>query len=280
MQYDDKVVLITGAATGIGRATARRLGALGAMVFIADLSEEGAQAAALSVPGGRAVGIGCDVTRQEDVDALRDKVLGSVGRLDLIINNAARPPVSGPFLTVNLEQWTQALDVNVLGYVRIIQAFLPTLLAQGSGRIVNTASALALLPDPPTRFMGPYIASKGAQLALSYGLSHTLEGTGVDISVFCPGLTATAELADGKVGELPPGAPPPEEFKRGVPKRRGVPSSVDAAVEVLMTGLERGKFLICSQPGYEADLIAFAEGGLDPRNIVAEALAETDTGSR
>lgn len=274
MDYHDKVVLITGAATGIGRETARRLGAAGARVFIADLSAEGAEAAARSVPGGRAVGVGCDVTRQNDVDALREQVLAGAARLDLIINNAARPPLSGPFLTVGLAQWAEALDVNVLGYVRIIQAFLPTLLAQRSGRIVNTASALALLPDPPTRFMGPYIASKGAQLALSYGLSHTLQDTGVAVSVFCPGLTATADLGDGKMSPLPPGSPPPSEFARGVPKRRGVPATVDHAVDVLMAGLAQGDFLICSQPGYEGDLVAFARHGMDPRTIVAEALAE------
>lgn len=280
MEFTDKVVLITGAATGIGRTTARRLGALGARVFIADLSEEGAQAAAQSVPGGRAVGVRCDVTRQDDVDALSERVLAGAGRLDLVINNAARPPVSGPFLSVGLDQWTQALDVNVLGYVRIIRAFLPTLLAQGAGRIVNTASALALLPDPPTRFMGPYIASKGAQLALSYGLSHALEGTGVEVSVFCPGLTATAELADGKVSGLPPGSPSPAEFARGVPRRRSVPASVDHAVDTLLAGLGRGDFLICSQEGYQADLVAFAKQGLDPRGIVAEALAEAGGAAR
>lgn len=274
MEIADKVVLITGAATGIGRMTARRLGALGARVFIADLSEEGVQAAAQSVPGGRAVGVRCDVTSQDDVDALRGRVLAAADRLDLVINNAAMPPVSGPFLSVGLDQWARALDVNVLGYVRIIRAFLPTLLAQRAGRIVNTASALALLPDPPTRFMGPYIASKGAQLALSYGLSHALEGTGVEVSVFCPGLTATAEQADGKVSGLPPGSPPPEEFARGVPRRRGVPASVDHAVDTLLLGLGRGDFLICSQEGYRADLVDFAERGLDPRAIVAEALAE------
>src|ERR1700758_3070810 len=121
MEFADRVVLITGAATGIGRTTARRLGAQGARVFIADLSEEGAQAAARSVPAARGVGIRCDVTRQADVDALREQVLAVEDRLDLVINNAAMPPVSGPFLTVGLDQWTQALDVNVLGYVRIIQ---------------------------------------------------------------------------------------------------------------------------------------------------------------
>lgn len=276
MDYDDKVVLITGAATGIGRETARRLDAAGARVFIADLSSEGARSAAESIPSGRAVGIGCDVTRQSDVDALRDQVLAAADRLDLVINNAARPPVSGPFLSVGLDQWSEAFDVNVLGYVRIIKAFLPTLLAQGSGRIVNTASALALLPDPPTRFMGPYIASKGAQLALSYGLSHTLQDTGVSVSVFCPGLTATADMGDGKMSPLPPGSPPPSEFARGVPKRRGVPATVDHAVGVLLAGLARGDFLICSQPGYQDDLVAFAGHGLDPRTIVAEALAEAD----
>lgn len=273
-EFADKVVLITGAATGIGRTTARRLGAQGARVFIADLSEEGAKAAAASVPGGQAQGIRCDVTSQADVDALKAQVLGQAGRVDLVINNAARPPVSGPFLSVGLDQWAQAFDVNVLGYVRIIQAFLPSMLERKSGRIVNTASALALLPDPPTRFMGPYIASKGAQLTLSYGLVHALEGTGVNVSVFCPGLTATADLGDGKVSGMPPGAPPPEEFTRGVPQRRGKPATVDYAVDTLLAGLERGDFLICSQEGYQPDVVAFAQKGMDPRTIVAEALAE------
>lgn len=274
-KYAGKVVLITGAATGIGRTTARRLGASGARVFIADLSEEGAKAAAQSVPGGQAEGIRCDVTSQADIDALKAHVLSQAGgRVDLIINNAARPPVSGPFLSVGLDQWAQAFDVNVLGYVRVIQAFLPVMLAQGSGRIVNTASALALLPDPPTRFMGPYIASKGAQLTMSYGLAHTLEGTGVNVSVFCPGLTATADLGDGKMSGMPPGSPPPEEFTRGVPQRRGKPATVDHAVDTLLAGLERGDFLICSQEGYQPDMVAFAQRGLDPSRIVAEALAE------
>ncbi len=268
-QFDGKTILISGAATGIGRATARRLSALGARIVIADLDGAGAETAARDLPGGHARGFRCDVRDDAEVAKLR----AECGAVDMLINNAAKPPVTGPIMNTEINQWRDAFEVNVLGYVRMIRAFLPDMIAQGSGHIINTSSGLALLPDPPIRFMGPYIASKGAQLSMSYAFAHALAGTGVSISVFCPGVTATSDR---------PGGPPPlgsnmpslEDFQIGVPIRRTLRVSADHAAGILVDGLKRGDFLICSQEGYLPDLVAFAEGNLNPQSIVQQALAE------
>ena len=268
-QFEDKTILITGAATGIGWATARRLADLGARIVIADLDGAGAEAAARALPGGRARGFRCDVRDDAEVADLRS----ACGGVDMLINNAAKSPVTGPIMDTEIDQWRDALDVNVLGYVRMIRAFLPDMLARRSGHIVNTSSGLALLPDPPIRFMGPYIASKGAQLSMSYAFAHALAGTGVSISVFCPGVTATSDRPGGTAPPLP-NMPSPEDFRIGVPARRTERVSADHAARILIEGLAQGDFLICSQDGYLPDLVAFAEANLDPRSIVREAQAE------
>ncbi|MDR3516634.1 MAG: SDR family NAD(P)-dependent oxidoreductase [Azospirillaceae bacterium] len=271
--FEHKTILISGAATGIGRATARRLTELGARIMIADLDGAGAEAAAQALPGGRARGFRCDVRDDAEVARLHAAVLSACGSVDMLINNAAKPPVTGPIIDTTLDQWRDALEVNVLGYVRMIRAFLPDMVARGSGHIVNTSSGLALLPDPPIRFMGPYIASKGAQLSMSYAFAHALAGTGVSISVFCPGITDTS---DRPGGPPPPGPhmPSPEDFRIGVPTRRTERVSADYAAGILVEGLARRDFVICSQAGYLPDLIAFAEEKLDPQSIVRQARAE------
>lgn len=272
-RFDNKTILITGAATGIGRATARRLTDLGARVLIADLDGVGAKAAADQLPGGRARGFRCDVRDDVEVAKLRADVLAECDGVDMIINNAAKPPITGSIIDTEIDQWRDAFDVNVLGYVRMIRAFLPNMMARRSGHIVNTSSGLALLPDPPIRFMGPYIASKGAQLSMSYAFAHALAGSGVSISVFCPGVTATSDRPGGPP-PMGPNAPSPEDFRIGVPARRTERVSADHAAGVLVDGLARGDFLICSQEGYLPDLISFAQANFDPQSIVREAQVE------
>lgn len=270
--FEGQTILITGAATGIGRSTARKLADLGARLVIVDLNGDGAIETAAALPGN-ARGYRCDVRSDADVDALRDRVLADCGGVDILVNNAAKPPVTGPLAETDIEVWRDALDVNVLGYVRMIRAFLPHMIARGTGRIVNTSSGLALLPDPPTRFMGPYIASKGAQLAMSYAFAHALADTGVTLSVFCPGLTATSDRPGGP----PPagvGAPTLDDFRRGVPERRARPATADHAAQTFVDGLLSGAFLTCSQEGYHADLVDFATANLDPYSIVRQAHAE------
>lgn len=273
MSFENKTVLITGGATGIGLATARRLTDLGANIVIADVNGAGAEAAARGLPGGRAHGFRCDVRDDGEVAALHEAVMGICDGVDILINNAARPPVTGPLLETEIELWRQALEVNVLGYVRMIRAFVPEMLARRCGHIVNTSSGLALLPDPPIRFMGPYIASKGAQLSMSYAFAHALADTGVSISVFCPGVTAASDR-DGAPPPPAPGGPTLADFQFGVPSRRAQAISAEEAAQILIDGVRNNDFLTCSQAGYLPDLVAFAQSNLDPRSIVREALAK------
>jgi len=272
MEFAHKIVLITGAATGIGRATATELARLGSRVVIADLDGVKAEEAASSIhaQGGEALGVGCDVTRDDDVAALMNAVSAKFGRVDVLINNASMPPVAGRIEDIPFETWDTALQVNVLGYVRMIRAVLPTMIERGSGYLVNTASSLAILPDPPTRFQIPYTTTKGAQLAMSYGLAHALHPRGVHVSVFCPGITATSDRLGGQsVTTSGTVMPSITEFLDGVDPRRNKPATAEFACSVLIEGMRQEKFLISSQLGYEEQIVEFAQAGLDPLALIA-----------
>jgi len=271
MEFASKTVVITGAATGIGRATAEKLSRLGSRVAIADLNGVKAEEAAASIRAGNgeAMGVRCDVTRDEDVGALINSVSAQYGRVDVLINNASMPPIAGHIEDIPIEAWATALQVNVLGYVRMIRAVLPAMIERGSGYLVNTASSLAILPDPPTRFQIPYTTTKGAQLGMSYGLAHALRARGVRVSVFCPGLTATSDRPGGQsVTTSGTAIPSLAEFLEGVDSRRNKPATAEFAASVLIEGMRQEKFLISSQVGYEEQIVEFAQAGLDPLALI------------
>jgi NAD(P)-dependent dehydrogenase (short-subunit alcohol dehydrogenase family) len=271
MDFAGKLVLITGAATGIGRATAQELARLGSRLVIADLDGTKAEetAAWIQAEGREAMSVRCDVTRDEHVEALMKAVWLKYGGVDVLINNASMPPVAGRIEDVPFAAWENALQVNVLGYVRMIRAVLPNMLERGSGYIVNTASSLAILPDPPTRFQIPYTTSKGAQLAMSYGMAHALRPRGVRVSVFCPSITATSDRPGGQSMTTSGTAMPSiAEFLHGVDARRSKPATPEFAASVLIDGMRQEKFLISSQVGYEQQIVEFAQAGLDPLALI------------
>jgi len=272
MEFANKIVLITGAATGIGRMTATKLAGMGSRVIIADLNREMAEEAASSInlQGGEALGIGCDVTQDADVEALLEKLRAEFGAVDVLINNASMPPIAGRVEDIPFGVWENALQVNVLGYVRMLSAVLPAMMERGSGYIVNTASSLAILPDPPTRFQIPYTTTKGAQLAMSYGLAHALRPHGIRVSVFCPSITATSDRPGGQsLTTSGTAIPSIDEFLDGVDPRRSNPATADFAASVLIEGMCQEKFLISSQVGYEEQIVEFARAGLDPLALIA-----------
>jgi len=271
MEFANKTVLITGAATGIGRMTAKKLALLGSRVVIADLNGEKAEEVAKSIQleGGDAIGVRCDVTQDADVAALISTVVATYGPVDVLINNASMPPIAGRIEDIPFVAWETALQVNVLGYVRMISAVLPAMMERGSGYLVNTASSLAILPDPPTRFQIPYTTTKGAQLAMSYGLAHALKPHGVRVSVFCPGITATSDRPGGQsLTTSGTAIPSMAEFLDGVDPRRGKPATAEFAASTLIEGLLQEKFLISSQVGYEEQIVEFARAGLDPLALI------------
>lgn len=176
-----KVAVVTGGASGIGLGLARRLIAQGMQVVIADIEAEALAAAAAEIG---AVGIQTDVANPASVQALADATVHRFGRVHLVCNNAG----IGPFAHIadmSLADWRWMLDVNLWGVIHGVHAFLPLLRAHGEGgHIVNTASLGGMTTMPG---LGAYSASKYAVVALSEALAQELAGSGIGVTVFCPG---------------------------------------------------------------------------------------------
>jgi NAD(P)-dependent dehydrogenase (short-subunit alcohol dehydrogenase family) len=188
-----KVAVITGGASGIGRAVAQRAAAEGMKVVIGDIEEGPLKDAEgeLSSRGAEAMGVLSDVSDAASVRELRDKALDRFGAVHLVHNNAG-VGLGGPIWDVSEEDWRWILGVNLLGVVHGIATFVPLLLEQGEGHVVNTASVAGLATAP---FLGPYNATKQAVVAISETLFKDLQAVGapagVGVSVLCPGFVQT-----------------------------------------------------------------------------------------
>ncbi|MER5183750.1 SDR family oxidoreductase [Streptomyces sp. NPDC002896] len=181
------VTVITGAGSGIGRATAHAFARRGARVVVTDVVGERAHTVASEL-GPEAVAAQCDVTSLDDLQAVRDLALDRFGRVDLVMNNVGILAV-GPVEDIPLQAWQRVVDVNLLGIVRSNIVFLPVLLEQGSGHVVNTASTAGLLPYGFDRL--PYTATKHAVVGLSEALALYLRPRGIGVSCLCPAGVAT-----------------------------------------------------------------------------------------
>ncbi len=188
---EGKVAVVTGAASGIGWALARRFAAGGASVVLADVEEGALKGAAddLAASGAQVLAVPTDVRDGDAVDALRDATLDRFGAAHIVCNNAG-VAVGGRTWEHTVADWEWILGVNLWGVVHGVRAFTPVLLEQGEGHIVNTASMAGLLSPP---FMSAYNATKHAVVALSESLHGELamEGSAVGVSVVCPGWVKT-----------------------------------------------------------------------------------------
>jgi NAD(P)-dependent dehydrogenase (short-subunit alcohol dehydrogenase family) len=190
-----KCAVVTGAASGIGRAMADAFAAEGMRVVLADI-ESGAleqAAAAVRARGSAALAVPTDVSQAEQVQALADRAAAEFGRVDVVCNNAG-VALSGPTWEHTLADWQWLLGVNLWGVVHGVRAFVPLMLKQGGeGHIVNTGSVAGLTSNP---FMSIYNVSKHAVVTLSETLQKelTLLGTPVKVSVLCPGFVNTRIL--------------------------------------------------------------------------------------
>jgi NAD(P)-dependent dehydrogenase (short-subunit alcohol dehydrogenase family) len=185
----DKVCVVTGGGSGIGRALARRFAAAGMRIAIGDI-EAGAIDSTLRELGGdrrRVLGVRCDVRSVEDVERLRDETLRHLGSVHLVCLNAGVAPV-GRLLETSLDTWNWVMDVNLRGVIHGVHVFGPLLADQGAGHLVCTASA-AGVTDTPT--IGAYGATKHAVVGLAAALRGELAERGVGVSVLCPGLINT-----------------------------------------------------------------------------------------
>jgi NAD(P)-dependent dehydrogenase (short-subunit alcohol dehydrogenase family) len=184
-----KVAVVTGGASGIGRALADRFAAAGMKLVLADVERAALDRAVVELTrgGAEAIGVPTDVRDPAAVRALADRALAAFGAVHVVCNNAGVLPLA-PILETSIEDWRWLVDVNLLGVAYGVAIFGPILVEQGEGHIVNTASAAGLLPP---RGLGAYAATKHAVVGLSETLYLELQGTGVGVSVLCPALVNT-----------------------------------------------------------------------------------------
>ncbi len=187
-RFAGKVVLITGAASGIGRASAERLAHEGASLFLVDLAKEGLDETLkrCTTAGAEADSASCDVANEDQVNDAVARCIDRFGRLDVLVNVAGILLLAHTHETT-ASQWQKILDVNLTGTFLFCKAALPHLLASG-GNIVNTSSTSALAGMP---YGAAYGASKGGVLALTRALAVEYGGRGVRVNALCPGSIKT-----------------------------------------------------------------------------------------
>ncbi len=228
-----QVAIVTGAASGMGRAIAELFAAEGAAVAVTDRVRVEAVVAGIQGAGGRAAGYELDVTDARQVRAVVDAAVTELGPIDVLVNNAG-VSLPAPIGADGYEAaWELTLAVNLTGYTRLVRACLPHLMRNGAGRIVNIASTEGLGATP---YISPYTASKHGVVGLTRSLACELGQQGVTVNCVCPGPIKT-----GMTAAIPEDAK--EKFaRRRVPLRRyGDPEEI--AQVVLSIALPASSFL-------------------------------------
>src|SRR5689334_525339 len=225
MRLRDKVAIVTGGASGIGFAYARRFLAEGARVVVADVADAPAAADKLG-DAARVLGLRCDVSDAAAARAMADAAVQRFGRVDVLVNNAAvfaalKPQ---PFDEIPEAEWQRVMAVNVTGVWNCARAVVPAMRGQGGGRIVNVASAIV---GKGTALLLHYVTSKGAVIAMTRALARELGPSGITVNAVAPGYI----LSDGVVANPDIGAFQIDAIMRARSlKRDAYPEDVEGAV--------------------------------------------------
>ena len=239
-----RIAIVTGAASGIGKALASALVARGDTVVLADIDGDGAERAASELarhgPGTGTPAV-LDVRDAAAVQALVDQTHEKQGRLDLMVNNAGIG-VGGEASEMLLAHWDRVIDVNLHGVVHGVHAAYPIMIRQRSGHIVNTASLAGLIPAPR---LTPYAMTKHAVVGLSLSLRLEAVAYGIGVTAVCPGFVDTPILDKGGPDDLPK----PAGIERGREIARHFQPrlySPDRLAQDILRGIDRNAALVVS----------------------------------
>ncbi len=244
MQLNGKTAIVTGAASGIGLATAQTLAEAGARVFLTDIArDKGAlAAAAIRNKGHEAEYIHLDVTDDVSLAACAEAVEGAVGAVDIVVNGAGWGHVT-PFWETTPEFWNKVINLNFIGPMKVVKAFLPKMMERNSGKIVNVGSDAGRVGSLGETL---YSGAKGGLIAFTKALARETARYNINVNCVCPGPTETPLLFEVPEKHL-------EAFKRAIPFRRfGQPHEIADAI----------LFFASSRSDYITGQVLSVNGGL------------------
>jgi NAD(P)-dependent dehydrogenase (short-subunit alcohol dehydrogenase family) len=236
---NDKVAVVTGAASGIGQATAIEFADKGADLVVSDINEAGLAETVVAIEGkGRkAVALGVDVSRPEQVEGMVKKAIDVFGRIDILMNNAG-VGLSGEMRFLSLKDWEWIVGINLWGPIYGIHFSLPQMLKQRSGHIVNVASAAGLIASPG---MSAYTTTKFGLVGLSEVLRNELARFGIGVTVVCPGFVRTNIFDATELRGMKD-----EAGAKNLPSWLGI--SKETCAKDILRAVRKNKFLIIPGP--------------------------------
>jgi len=271
----DKVAVVTGAASGLGRAMALAFADEGMHVALADVVDASDTFAQVEAKGVSAVTLKVDVSRQEDVERFAQLVDRDLGGADLVCNNAGVSPLAAAW-EGSLGDWQWIVGVNLWGVIHGVRSFVPRLMARGLGHVVNTASVAGLISPPGS---AAYNITKHAVVAYSETLYHDLRerGSAVGVSVLCPAYVPTgiADSERNRPANVEPSVKTKETLARAQMLKKAVASgrlSADDVARAVVQAVKDERFYVLTHPRIKGAIRARMEHILEdqpPSNPMA-----------